>query len=117
MYKSTPNPSLTIVHIGAGKCRELSSYLSQNPDRVVLVEANPALLPGLQHLARYHQNLQVLPVAVTPEGGKTDFHLLTNALESSVLAPEALLEVYPNLKTAEIRSLEAITPAELFSQL
>lgn len=54
----------TIVHIGAGECRELGTYLKVGAERIVLVEPDPTMAGELSRTADGAPHIEVLQLAV-----------------------------------------------------
>ena len=57
-------PIDTLVHLGAGSCSELDSYLAMCPQRILLVEADPLLAENIKKRTAQFQQVQVQCVAV-----------------------------------------------------
>ena len=63
-----------VLHVGAGTASELEHYQQHNADKVMLVEANPALADRLRQKAREAGNVEVIPAAVSTTSGETWSH-------------------------------------------
>ena len=90
----------TIIHLGAGICRELIFYESLNPRRIILVEPDPEQLELLQNKARAENNVQIIDCAVTGTNsdlGNEKLQVLSDPSFSSLKEPTGLLELLPGL--------------------
>lgn len=91
-----------IIHIGAGRGGALQSYLAAGARRIVLVDADSAAVVRLRRLAAGASNadtaVEVVQAAVA--GNEKDAELRIYNLErvSGIREPEALIELYRNLR-------------------
>jgi len=90
-----------IVHIGAGECSEIYSYLAAEPQSVTLIEPNPEFHPHLGHLASQNRRVSVLPVAVSMAENTARLYVLNFMNLSSLRRPTVLQDLYPNLTITE----------------
>jgi FkbM family methyltransferase len=111
---STGETAGTIIHIGAGRCRELPEYLAQNPERILLIEPNPRRAQELARRTAEHEHVEVRAVAVTDDPSRTRLQLFNLADLSSLRAPTGAYELFPGLKATGEVDVDTITPAELF---
>lgn len=91
-----PAPDL-IIHLGAGLCGELESWLKSGANRIVLVEPNPDLLPELRDRVGETETIQIIPMAVSDESGRKALTLFNVPMLSSLRTPTLLHEVLPSL--------------------
>ena len=110
----TPN---TIVHLGAGLCRELPHYIRSRAERIVLIEPNPEMLPELQKQAAAHSNVELLPVAVAAEPGRRALRLYNYPDLSSLRRPTGLIELLPGLQQTGQAIVNVIAAHTLPEQL
>jgi FkbM family methyltransferase len=102
----------TVLHLGAGACREIDAYLRLKPAKVVLVEADPERASDLRAALRGLTQVEVVSAAVAPEEGETTLHVLNKPGESSLHAPVGLARHWPNLKSAREVVVKGITLAQ-----
>ena len=91
----------TVIHLGAGRCRELPEYLAAASKRIVLVEANPRVARFLQAQLSAHENVHVVQQAISGQGEESTLYVYNVAERSSLRKPTGLLELYPGLRVVE----------------
>lgn len=64
----------TILHLGAGKCRELDTYLETAAEQIVLVEPDPEAAQGLRQRAEADPRVKVIEAAVGGQGDSAKLH-------------------------------------------
>jgi FkbM family methyltransferase len=111
-----PTPAM-IVHLGAGHCSELQSYLDSGAQRIVLVEPNPEMHPELASYAEAHANVTVLPVAVSAEAGKRTLRTFNYADLSSLRRPTGLFQLLPGIRQTGQVVVDTVAVHELPEQL
>jgi 16S rRNA A1518/A1519 N6-dimethyltransferase RsmA/KsgA/DIM1 with predicted DNA glycosylase/AP lyase activity len=67
----------TLVHLGAGQCSELDSYLALKAGKIVLVEADPQIAAALQARTASLPNVRVMCNAVAGSAGPAVFIVTT----------------------------------------
>ena len=107
----------TIVHLGAGTCSELDNWLAANPRRVLLVEANPAMVRRLNAAAQRDQRIQIINQAVAGEAGASTLRVFNMPALSSLREPTGLLELFPGLRTERELDVEVIEPCTFIESL
>jgi FkbM family methyltransferase len=107
----------TIVHLGAGRCGELDAYLALEPQRLLLVEADPELAETLQARATDHPQVQVVRAAVAGTSGPATFFRYNLPGAGSLRAASGLRQLFPGLKLVEEVPVEAVTPGKLLQPL
>ncbi|RRS34800.1 MAG: hypothetical protein OI74_04115, partial [Gammaproteobacteria bacterium (ex Lamellibrachia satsuma)] len=108
----------TIVHLGAGRCRELDDYLAAKPARLLLVEADPQLAKMLQARTIDQPQVEVINRAVAAHTGPVTFHRYNLPDVGSLYqAAPGLLELFPGLKMVQELQMEAIDPATLLQSI
>lgn len=110
-------PIDTLVHLGAGRCSELDDYLTLQPQRVLLVEADPQLAEALQKRTVDLSQVQVVCAAVAGQPGEVTLHRYNLPEANSLHSASGLLDLFPGLKVLERRQLQAIGPATLLEAL
>lgn len=114
--RRAPTPA-TIVHLGAGYCSELASYLDSGAQRIALVEPNPEIHPELARHAESHSNIRILPVAVAAEAGKRALRTLHYADLSSLRRPTGLFELLPGIRQTGQVVVDTVAAHELPERL
>lgn len=102
-----------IIHLGAGHCRELDDYLATGAGRIVLVEANPAIVQVLHRRTSNLAHVEVIPTAVAETGGKALLTILNLPAFSSLRAPTGLRKLFPGLRPRGQVEVETTSPVDL----
>ncbi|MBQ4824452.1 hypothetical protein J4729_07790 [Leisingera sp. HS039] len=107
-------PADYVLHIGAGSGRAAEGYVQAGLDPVLLAEADPEAMPGLQALAKRFAPVQAIAAAVSAKGGPGRFHSCNFAGLSSLAAPaEALYQLFPGLQVLAEETVETQAIADL----
>lgn len=112
-----PNYPSVIVHIGAGECSELESYLAMQPERIVLVEADPEKAKKLSRRAASLPEVEVTSVAVGMPPGNRSLKVFNLAGWSSLRSPSGLRDLYPGLRQLREVEVEVISPGEMMERI
>jgi len=108
----------TIIHIGAGEGGDLPAYDALHPQRVVLVEPNPDLLPGLRAAAAAaHCDTLVLPCAVSGKTGEAVLKVFNFFDLSSLSEPTGLKDLFPGLQKTGGPVVGTQAPAALLASV
>ena len=107
----------TVIHLGAGLCRELDHWRTSGARRIVLVEPNPELLPELLRRIRTSDPVAILPVAISAQAGREALRLFNFAMLSSLRAPTGLYQILPGLSQVGRVMIETITVEQLLDDL
>ena len=107
----------TVIHLGAGRCRELPEYLAAACGRIVLVEANPRVARMLQTRSSGHDNVRILRRAISGQSEVTTLNVYNLAERSSLRKATGLLELYPGLRLVEKVPVTAYSPASVLAEL
>lgn len=107
----------TIVHFGAGRCRELSYYRARTDRRIVLVEANPRLAAVLTARTKRMQNVAVLPCAVASASEVTQLRVYSMPSYSSLRKAVGALEYYPGLRQVAEVAVPVRSPVAVLSEI
>lgn len=86
-----------IVHIGAGSCSELESYLSLNPKKIVLVEAVTKTADRLIRRLKV-TNVSVVNKIISANKEEMEYYITQPFKFSSLKEPGKLKELFQNLK-------------------
>ncbi|MBN2241894.1 MAG: hypothetical protein JW793_04325, partial [Acidobacteria bacterium] len=125
---STPDPSRhegspfhpsigVLIHLGAGLCGELDAHLSLKPERILLVEADPALAASLEKRTAGIPQAEVRRAAVAARPGPAVFFRYNLPDAGSLHRAAGLLELYPGLRIVERLEVETVSPAALLQPL
>ncbi|MEH6587181.1 MAG: hypothetical protein V7720_11510 [Halioglobus sp.] len=107
----------TIIHLGAGTCRELGIYQSLDPRQIILIEPNPEQLEILHLKAASAKNIQIVECAVSDRGDDNCLQVLSDPHFSSLREPSGLLELIPGLKVERQVTVTTRTITELIDSL
>jgi FkbM family methyltransferase len=107
----------TILHIGAGRCRELEDYLAATPRQLVLVEPNPDLAAELRQRTAESTSITIIEAAVSREGGTGVLSVFNVPSASSLRNPTALHQFYPGLAVKRRVPVQSLTLAELLERV
>lgn len=114
----TIHPDLhTIVHFGAGQCRELTAYLAAKPQRIVLVEADPEIAASLKKTAAGAPNVDVRQAAVAGEGGDRKLYIYNLRDTTSLRPATGIRAIFPGLRLIKELPVETLTSDSLLSDL
>lgn len=109
-----PPRHLTLVGAGNGSGPWVQWLLSRAVPSATLVEADDALIAPLQAaVANAPGPWRVRKQVVGPETATVTFHVASVSSESGLLEPESLRGLWPNLKTRQKQTRQAITLDEL----
>jgi len=107
----------SVIHLGAGRCRELPHYLAVPNRRITLVEANPKIARTLHAQVRHHRNVQVLNRAVGERAGSGTLHVYSLRDRSSLRRATGLLDLYPGLRLVEEIPVQLCPVRSLLAEL
>lgn len=96
-----------VVHVGAHKGDEITSYLSWGVSQVVFIEANPDLAAGLRHRFADKPYVTVIEAAASDKEGSATFNITNMDQSSSLLPLKEHSRLYPKIKVA--RSIQVRT--------
>ena len=111
------SPPDTIVHLGAGLCRELYAWRASGAKRIVLVEPNPELLPELNQRIRTSDPIDILPIAISDQAGREALRLFNFAMLSSLRTPTGLYQILPGLSQIGRAMVDTISVERLLDDL
>lgn len=111
-----PNKVDVIVHIGAGRCEELPTYLATSAKRIILVEPNARLAAELRTRCNNEPRVSILAVAVS--NTVTDNELTEYNLPdaNSLYPPTGLRKLFPGLRMMGQQSVRTITGEDLLKE-
>ncbi len=86
-----------VIHVGAHAGEEVASYLALGFERVLLIEAHPALAADLVDRFKSEPRVAVVARAVTDSEGTIDLHLTSSTVSSSILSIKHHADVFPEI--------------------
>jgi hypothetical protein len=110
-------PIDTLIHLGAGQCSELDSYLALKAGKIVLIEADPMLAAALQARTASLPNVRVMCNAVAGSAGPAVFYRYNLPGTGSLRPATGLLQLFPGLKPLDQMPIEAVLPATVLEPL
>lgn len=117
-------PRGTIVHIGAGRGRDLDSHLSKGAARIVLVDADAHSVTGLKRLAASIASdedrpvsVDVVEAAVAGRDAEAELRIYNLERVSGIRQATGLLEHYPGLRPVRRTSVKTLQAAKLVERL
>lgn len=116
MKNKLPENIGTILHIGAGQCVELPTYLASNAKHILLVEPNPKRAERLRDLAQADDRVKVLEVAVTDNANLDQLYEYNLPEASSLYRPTGLKKIFPGLRTTAQHSVSTQAPRQLLAE-
>lgn len=88
-----------VIHVGAHQAGELEDYLRMGFSRILYVEANPALIPGLRAKAQAHRGKVIIVHAAASDIDGTVLLRVTSMDQSSSILPLAKhKDIYPTIR-------------------
>ena len=108
----------TILHIGAGICREIDAFRAMVPQQIVLVEPNPELLGILRGKVEPEENVVILGCAVSGDSESSTLNIMSVPALSSLSEPaKALFNLLPSLRLERKAEVDTQSAAELIDSL
>lgn len=86
-----------VIQVGAHEAEELPTYLELGAQRVLLIEANPALIDGLRSVVGPLPGVTVAHCAVNDVDGPVKLHVATDDASSSILPLKLHQRMYPHV--------------------
>ena len=103
-----------VIHVGANVASELEEYIAMGFRKILYIEANPALIPGLKEkAARYPGIVYVAHAAVSDINGVVKLRVTSANQSSSILALGKHREIYPSIREVE----QAEVPSRMLDTL
>jgi len=88
-----------VIHVGAHVAGELEDYLKMGFSRIVYVEANPALIPGLLAKAQpYGGKVIIVHAAASDADGTVSLRVTSMDQSSSILPLAKHKDIYPSIR-------------------
>ena len=86
-----------VIHIGAHEGQELDDYLAMGAEKILFIEANPAVFSRLQENISSCGHARAVCCAVGNENDETILHITSFDQSSSILPLKHTLDVYPDI--------------------
>lgn len=110
-----------IIHIGAGRGKELQSHLSEGARRIILVDVDRIAIAGLRRLASAASTVdtavEVIQAAVAGAEKSAELRIYNLERVSGIREPESLTDVYPGLRLVRSSSHRTREAASLIEDL
>ena len=107
----------TIIHLGAGSCRELAKHLECQPDRIILVEPDPVRVAVVRRQTRHESSVEVRQLAITSKSGVAQLRRYNFADLNSLRRPTGICTLFPGLRQVQMVDVACSTIGELLAQL
>ncbi len=102
-------PIGNLVHIGAGQCSELSTYLRLSPQKIILIEPDEQQAEHLKSITQDNNNIDILTCAIADTEAQKTLYVLSNPRDNSLLKPKEILTHYPSLQIKQEQLLTTQT--------
>ena len=112
-----PGQLNTVIHVGAGFCKELASYTGRGVKSIYLVEPNDDLISRARRKTSMLAHVRLINLAVAPEAGEEVLNITNNLRFSSLLEPQKLFDFFPNVEVIDRRPVKATTLESLCSEI
>jgi len=106
-----------IIHIGAHEGKEAERYQAMGVQKVLFIEANPAVYKRLVADISTLPNVDAVNCAVSNYDGTTTLHVTSMDQSSSVLPLKRHLEIYPDIKEVNQITVDCKTLDSLLKEL
>ena len=106
-----------VIHIGAHEGQELSDYLAMGVERILYIEANPAVFERLQKKVINYPSVQAVCCAIGKENGTVTLHITSMDQSSSILPLKRSSEIYPMIQETEQITVPCKTLDSLLEEL
>ncbi len=94
-----------VIHVGAHQAGELEDYLRMGFSKILYVEANPALIPGLRAKAKPHgDKVIIVHAAASDNDGIARLRVTSMDQSSSILPLAKHKDIYPSIR--EVAQIE-----------
>lgn len=108
-----PPTGVVLVGAGAGTGDWVQRLMQWGTHNVTLVEADETQFEHLQHSVAVRDRWHLRKQVIARNAEIVTYHLASNTLESGLLEPESLRSLWPNLKTCQKQTRQAIALADL----
>ncbi|TNJ35959.1 FkbM family methyltransferase [Prosthecochloris vibrioformis] len=104
-----PVKGAVVVGAGMGKGVWFDLFQTQGIENVLMLEAEPSNIQYLQKKYASHSQWRILENVVSGQDGECAFYSLSNSAESSLLEPDVLKTLWPNISVREERVCQSVT--------
>lgn len=111
------NVNGTILHLGAGECRELESYLETAAEWIVLVEPDPQFAQTLRLRSHAEPRVKVIEAAVSDQEGEGELHHYSVTGLATLHPLKVLPKQWPGLRKVVSTGVKTIDMAQLLEQV
>lgn len=116
LFQLIPSSGLILVGAGPGNSKWLE-YLRERPEIAAkLVEADPVQFKCLERVASNFPNWQISKEVIAQHRGPVAFYQSSLSSENSLIEPDALRGIWPNLTAHQTLDLHAITLEDLLCE-
>ena len=115
LWQLFPAQGVLIVGAGNGTSPWIDALQRWNATSVTLIEGDDAQFQHLQCNLHARDGWQLRRQVVAAESGSVSYHQASNLAESGLVEPENLRALWPNLKTRQKSTRQAISLAELLA--
>lgn len=107
----------TIVHLGAGECRELQTYLETAAEQIVLVEPDPEVAESLRQRTHKEPRVTVIEVAVAAKEGEATLYGYNASGQATLHALKKPPVRWPGLRQIAKSPVKTLSLAQLLAQI
>ena len=115
LWQLYPAQGILIVGAGNGSSTWIKALQCWSAVNVTLIEADDTQFLHLQHQLAAQDGWQLRKQVIAAETGSVTYHHASNPAESGLIEPEALRPLWPNLKTRQASTQQAISLTELLA--
>lgn len=107
----------TILHLGAGECRELEAYLETAAEQIVLVEPAPEAAEALRQRTQDEPRVKVIEAAVADQGGDAKLHRYNVTGLATLHPPKHPPAQWPGLREVAKHPVKALNLVQLLERV
>lgn len=108
-----PPTGVVLVGAGTGTSDWVQRLVQWETPNVTLIEADDAQFQHLQRSVPQNQDWRLRKQVIARDTETVNYHQASNVAESGLLEPETLRSLWPNIKTRQNQSREAVALSEL----
>lgn len=98
-----------VIHIGAGRCLDLTLYQSLGAGRIVFIEADAELVADAQQQMDHEANVKIRHYALGIKNATQTLFITNNKDFSSLSKPRTLFEYLPNIRLIKREVVQTLT--------
>jgi|GEM_PF-981914 methyltransferase, FkbM family len=106
-----------IIHVGAHEGTEIGYYQAMGAQKVLFVEANPAVFERLQANIADRPNVQAVNCAISNKNGTINLHVTSFDQSSSILPLKHHQDIYPDITETHQVTVQSKTIDTLLQEL